>query len=103
VREDVVSPWTTATTRTIRVSFPRGRRVWTQQLTTSLDGQLSATSGGSNDIQLIDQGRSVARGTWTAGGGKSLAYQVCGRRSVQVRITRGGGGPRNVVLRLTQP
>jgi hypothetical protein len=102
LREDVVNPWTASTTRTIRVRFTGSRRVWTQQVTTPLDGQLSATSGGSNDIQLIDDGHSVARGTWTTGGGKALAYQVCGRRSVGLRVARVGTA-RTIMLKLTQP
>src|SRR4051812_45836728 len=102
LREDVVAPWTAASTRTIRVRFTGARRVWTQRLTTPLDGDLSAVSASANDIQLLESGRSVARGAWTTGGGKSLAYHVCGRRSVDLRVAR-LGSRRTIVLKLTQP
>jgi hypothetical protein len=102
LREDVVAPWTAASTRTIRVRFTGARRVWTQRVTTPLDGDLSAASAAANDIQLLDAGRTVARGAWTTGGGKSLAYHVCGRRSVDLRITR-VGSRRTLVLKVTQP
>jgi hypothetical protein len=102
LREDVLNPWAAPTTRSIRVRFTGRRRVWTQQVVTALDGQLSATSVGANDVQLLDGGRSVARAAWTTGGGKSLAYQVCGRRTVALRVAR-VGSERTVVLKLTQP
>ena len=102
LREDVLNPWSGTATKMIRVRFPIGRRVWTQKLTTTLDGQLSLSAGGSTDIQLMEAGRSLARGTWTSSGGKSLAYQVCGRRSIDLRVIR-VGGPRTLALRLTLP
>lgn len=102
LREDVVNPWSNDTTRTIRVHFSARRRVWTQNLTTPLDGQLSAAAGGSADIQLLGEGHRLVRASWTSGGGKLLAYQVCGRRSVELRVAR-GGGPRTVTIELSQP
>ena len=102
VRDDVLHPWTAPATQTIRVVFGAHRRVWTRKLATHLDGQLSAQIGGSTDLQLLGGGRSLAPGTWTAGGGKAVDYQVCGRRSVDVRVTR-YGGPRSLTLRLSLP
>jgi hypothetical protein len=102
VREDVRSPWTASPTRTIRIRFSGRRRVWTQRLPTTLDGDLVATSAAPNDFRLVDGGHEVARGAWTTGGGKSLAYQVCGHRSVVLRVTRVGAA-RTVVLKLSQP
>ncbi len=102
LRQDVVEPWTGPTRRTFRVRFAPGRRSWTKTLATPLDGQLSAAAGGPADVQLMDGARSVAGGAWTATGGKSFEYQVCGVRSFVLRVRR-AGGPRTLVLRLVQP
>ena len=102
VRDDVVQPWTAPATQTIRVRFGPHRRVWTRKLVTQLDGQLSAQIGGSSDLQLLGGGRSLAPARWTANGSKALQYQVCGRRSVEVRVTRYGGPP-SLTLRLSLP
>jgi hypothetical protein len=103
LRQDVVTPWTGTTTRTIRARFSTGRRVWARRLATPLDGQLDVASPGSSDVRLTSNGQSLARATWTGGaGGKSLAYQICGRRSVELRVVR-DGGPRAVNLRLSLP
>ena len=102
VRDDVLQPWTVPATQTIRVRFAPHQRVWSRKLVTRLDGQLSAQIGGSNDLQLLGGGRSLAPATWTATGGKALEYQLCGLRSVSVRVTR-FGGPRSLTLRLSLP
>jgi hypothetical protein len=102
VRDDVLQPWTTPATQTIRVRFRPHQRVWTRKLATHLDGQLSAQIGGSSDLQLLGGGRSLAPATWTANGGKALEYQVCGRRSADVRVTRFGAA-RSLTLRLSLP
>jgi hypothetical protein len=96
VRDDVLHPWTGATTRTVRVRFSGARRVSTLQLPTPLDGDLSAASASSTNLQLLDGGHSVAHGA------SSLAYRVCGRRSVALRVTRSGGA-RSLTLRLSLP
>jgi hypothetical protein len=44
---------------------------------------------------LSGDGRTVlATGSWTSSGGKSAEYQVCGARSVRVRVTRSGAAAR---------
>jgi hypothetical protein len=102
LRADVLTPWSSATTHTIRARFLRGRRVLSTRVSTPLDGQLSVAVPGSFDVQLIDRGRSVASAVWSSGGGRSLDYRVCGGRSFELRVTRGGAA-RNVALRVTQP
>jgi hypothetical protein len=102
LREDVLTPWSAPTTRTVRVRFLPGRRVWSTRLSTPLDGELTLTVRGAFDVRLVEGGRSVAQAEWSSGGGRSLAYRVCGDRSLDLRVTRGGSA-RNVALRLTQP
>ena len=82
--------------------FAPRQRVWARKLVTHLDGRLSVQIGGSSDLQLLGGGRSLAPATWTASGGKALEYEVCGRRSVNVRVTR-SGGTRSLTLRLSFP
>jgi hypothetical protein len=83
-------------TKTIRGKFLRQRRTWSTQVTTLLDGDLrlrvTVPGGGADDVTLLSSdGRTVLA---TGSGGKSAEYQVCGARSVRVRVTRGGAAAR---------
>ena len=108
LRQDVLRPWTGPTTKTIRGKFLRGRRTWTTQVTTPLDGdlrlRLSVPGGGADDVTLLSgDGRTLlATGSWSSTGGKSVDYRVCGARSMRVRVTRGGAAAR-FTLRVTAP
>ncbi len=105
LRDDVFDPWTAPTTKTITVAFARGQRTWTQRIDTPLDGALDAqVSPGSDDLQLLaPDGRTVlSQGWWTTTGGKALEYQICGRRSFLLRVTRHSAAPRFTV-RLSAP
>ncbi|HEY8630639.1 MAG TPA: hypothetical protein VIL73_08905 [Gaiellaceae bacterium] len=100
IREDVLHPWVGPTTKTIRGKFLRQRRTWSTQVATLLDGDLrlrvTVPGGGADDVTLLSSdGRTVlATGSWASSGGKSVEYQVCGVRSVRVRVTRGGAAAR---------
>jgi hypothetical protein len=100
LREDVLHPWVGPTTKTIRGKFLRQRRTWSTQVATLLDGDLrlrvTVPGGGADDVTLLSSdGRTVlATGSWASSGGKSAEYQVCGARSVRVRVTRGGAAAR---------
>ena len=108
VREDVVTPWTGATTKKISGKFLRGSRTWSTQVATLLDGDLrlrvTAPGGGGDDVALLSgDGQTVlATGSWDSSGGKSIEYRVCGARSVKVRITRGTTAAR-FTLRVVVP
>jgi hypothetical protein len=108
IREDVLQPWVGPTTKTIRGKFLRGRRNWTTQVATLLDGdlrvRLTVPGGGADDVTLLTgDGRTVlATGSWASTGGKSAEYRVCGARSLRVRVTRGGAAAR-FTLRVTLP
>ena len=106
IREDVLQPWSTRTTRTIHGRFARGRITWTLALAAPLDGTLSLELGtGSDGLKLLDARthQILGRGAWTQTGGKSLDYQVCGLRSLVVSVTRSGRGPRTFSLRISAP
>jgi hypothetical protein len=100
IREDVLHPWVGPTTKTIRGKFLRQRRAWSTQVATFLDGDLrlrvTVPGGGADDVTLLSSdGRTVlATGSWASSGGKSVEYQVCGARSVRVRVTRSGAAAR---------
>lgn len=108
IREDVLHPWVGPTTKTIRGKFLRQRRTWSTQVVTLLDGDLrlrvTVPVGGANDVTLLSgDGRTVlATGSWASSGGKSAEYQVCGARSVRVRVTR-GGAPARFTLQVQTP
>jgi hypothetical protein len=104
VRDDVVNPWVSPPTRTIRARFASGRRSWTMKLATPLDGDLSVRlAQGADDVQLLAGDRRVlARGSWTTNGGRSLAYRICGERSLVLRVTKGAQA-RRFTLAIGEP
>jgi hypothetical protein len=106
IREDVLHPWTGPVATTVRGAFLRRKHVWTSTVPTPLDGdarvELRAARGAIGNVSVVaDDGRTLATGSWTSGGGKSLVYRVCGARSLKLRVTR-AGGPR-FTLRLSVP
>ena len=107
LREDVLHPWAEPVSRTIRARFASKRRSWSASFATPLDGDLQVAvtvpGGGTDDVSLISSdGTTLARGTWSSSGGKSLGYRVCGSRSVRVRVIRRGVSAR-FTLRITAP
>lgn len=108
VREDVLHPWTAPPERKIQAKFLRRSRTWTTMVATPLDGDLllrvTTPGGGADGVTLLSgDGRTVlANGTWSTSGGKSIAYRVCGERSVRVRVARGGAAAR-FTLRVEAP
>jgi len=108
LREDVVHPWQSQSTTTIRGKFLRRSRTWSAQIATPLDGeiriQVNVPGGGADDVNLLSSdGRAVlAAGSWTGSGVKAAEYLVCGKRSLKVRVKRGGAAAR-FSLRVTAP
>jgi hypothetical protein len=103
VREDVLHPWTGPAGRTIQAKFLRRSHTWITTVATPLDGDLrvrvTTPGGGADGVTLLSgDGQTVlANGTWSTSGGKSIAYRVCGERSVRVRVARGGAAARFTV------
>jgi hypothetical protein len=104
VRDDVLQPWTTPTMRTIRARLARGRHVWRMTLATPLDGNLSIRlAQGSDDLDLLNGANTVlAHGYWNINGGKALGYQICGQRSVVIRV-RTDSKQARFTLRISEP
>jgi len=108
VREDVMHPWQSPSTTTIRGKFLRRSRTWNGQIATPLDGeiriQVNVPGGGADDVTLLSRdGRAVlAAGSWNSSGAKVAEYRVCGARSLRVRVKRGGAAAR-FSLRVTTP
>jgi hypothetical protein len=104
LREDVVDPWTGPTTKTVRAKFARHRRVWTSKLATPLDGDLTIRlRQGADDLALIGDAKAVlANASWTSNGGKSVQFQICGQRSLTIRV-RAGGRAAPFTLTITKP
>jgi hypothetical protein len=108
LREDVIHPWESTSTTTIRGKFLRRSRTWNGQVATPLDGeiriQVNVPGGGADDVTLLSRdGRAVlAAGSWNSSGAKVAEYRVCGTRSLRVRLRRGGAATR-FTLRVTTP
>ena len=95
--QDVVQPWTAASTRLFtRVFGKRTAKVWWIPLATTLDGDLriSATvpSGGTYDVALVGANKRtvVRRAQWVGQRVKRLVGSVCGQRSLFVRVAQKG-------------
>jgi hypothetical protein len=108
LREDVIHPWESTSTTTIRGKFLRRSRTWTGQVASPLDGeiriQVNVPGGGADDVTLLSRdGRAVlAAGSWSSSGAKVAEYRVCGTRSLRVRVRRGGAAAR-FALRVATP
>jgi hypothetical protein len=108
LRDDVIHPWESTATTTIRGRFLRRARTWNAQVATPLDGeiriQVKVPGGGADDVTLLSSdGRAVlATGSWDSSGARLAEYRVCGSRSLKVRVRRGGAAAR-FALRVTAP
>jgi hypothetical protein len=107
--QDVVAPWTASrTTRSTRVFGKRTPKVWWIPLATALDGDLriSATmpNGVNAEVALVAPNRRtvLGRAQWVGQRLKHLESQVCGQRSLFVRVTQKGALGR-VRLSVTTP
>ena len=95
-REDVVSPWTTPTTRRLSGMFTKtGKRQWLRTLATPLDGnitiKLSMPAGSRHDVTLLAANGRTVLARWTAftSRTRTITTTVCGQRSMVLRVTRG--------------
>jgi hypothetical protein len=96
VAQDIASPWTGPTVHSLGV---RGQ-VWESPVATPLDGTLTVRLTWPARIVLTgDGGRSMRP---TLHRGRTLSYQVCGERSVTVRVTSRNETPGST-LRVVTP
>jgi hypothetical protein len=107
VQDDVLRPWAPSPQRRIVGRFRNKARTWTRAIATPLDGDLELSLrmplGAGHSLELLDsRGAVVASGLWSGSSVRTLRYQVCGERTVRVRVGRVGGAPR-FELRATVP
>lgn len=106
VEQDVLQPWTAPRSKSLRVRFPKGKRVWTLRLATPLDGQLDVNvmlpAGALDDVSVVGDGHVLAQGLWSGLHEKRLGFQICGQRSLLLRVGR-KGAPDSFLVRVTQP
>jgi hypothetical protein len=80
VEQDIVNPWLGPTA----LDFRAHGKVWEHRVPTPLDGTLTVRLARSAGLVLIgDDGRALRP---TIERKRSLAYQICGQRSVTVRV-----------------
>jgi hypothetical protein len=91
VEQDVEAPWTGPTAH----SFRTHGAAWKHRVATPLDGTLTVRLSSPARVRLTGNGQPLAPTTHRGG---LLAYQVCGERSVTLRVIG-----RRVDLRVTTP
>jgi hypothetical protein len=101
---DVLQPWATSTRTTFKHRFTtKGTRLWSIPIATPLDGDLaisiSLPKGGIQDVTLVDATRktTLATGLWSSTKTKHITTQVCGARSLVLKVEQGGAYGRIVV------
>ncbi|MDX6510688.1 MAG: hypothetical protein QOE36_192 [Gaiellaceae bacterium] len=108
VREDVVAPWQTPAARAIKGGLRgTGTRRWQRTLATPLDGDVSVALsfplGGAYALTArAADGTVLAAGASTGTGRMRLALQICGQRTVVLRVVR-LGAPGAFTLRIAEP
>ena len=109
--QDVTQPYAPGTGRTLRATLAaRGRPAWSLQLSTPLDGLLTATlnlpATRVYDLVLTaaDGGTVLASSHWSGTRTRTLAFTICGERQVTLRVTRSSfASPGPFTLTLTRP
>jgi hypothetical protein len=106
IREDVLHPWAAPAPAKFNTRFHGKDRTWTTTIATPLDGalrvELTVPNGGVDDAVLSGGASRPVAAAWIGPGRKSLTYQVCGARSVRLRVTRGTAVAR-FTLRVSVP
>lgn len=96
VEQDVISPWNGPTA----LSFHVRGGAWERRLPTPLDGMLTVRLTGPARLTLVGDDGQPMRATTQHG--RSLAYQVCGQRSVTAHVISRNAS-RRLDLRITTP
>lgn len=109
VDDDVVRPWSAPSPTGIVARFrSKGPKIWTRKVATPLDGifslKLTMPAGALYDATVLgaDAKTVVARTLWSGTGEKSATSQVCGERSLTIRVVR-RGVPGRFSIALTRP
>lgn len=109
VEDDVMKPWSaSSSTRLVARFRTSGPKVWTRKVATPLDGIFSLAvtlpRGGLYDVTAVaaDGKTVVARALWAGTAEKSATFQICGERSLAIRIVR-RGAPGRFSIAMTRP
>lgn len=101
---DVLQPWVAPGRVGFKHRFTvKGKRVWSIPISTPLDGDLtvaiSLPKGGLYDVVLVDTARKtiVATGLWSGATTKRISTQVCGARTLVLKVSRRGAYGRAAV------
>jgi hypothetical protein len=102
--DDVLQPWAASSKAGFKHRFTvKGKRVWSIPISTPLDGDLtiaiSLPRGGTYGAVLLDTARkrTVATALWSGATTKRISTQICGSRSLTLRVTQRGAYGRVVV------
>jgi hypothetical protein len=97
VERDVLQPWTTGHSTVYRRQFTKkGKKVWLFSLQTALDGNIVITAnlprGGLQEVALVGANRrTVLKRAFRSGSRtKRITTNVCGQRSLFLRVTQKG-------------
>jgi hypothetical protein len=97
IEQDIVSPWTGPTEHVFRTRAP----VWARRVATPLDGTLTVRLAAPARLALVGDDGQAMRPTGRRG--MTVTYQVCGERSVAIRVTAPRNRAGQVQLRVTTP
>ena len=90
VEKDVLLPWSGPGVRVLHVRIPHGDRAWAQRLATPLDGTFRVTlpRGLRAVVSVVgDDDRPLRRTDLFPRRPTPLDFEICGQRSVTVRVT----------------
>jgi hypothetical protein len=105
---DVLQPWAKNRSTSFRRTFGRRTKVWWIPLQTPLDGELvleaRVSKKGLFGVALVGPDRKTVlrRGQWVGQRVKRTRTNVCGQRTMFVRVTR-NGPPGNVKITVSAP
>jgi hypothetical protein len=64
--------------------------------------KVTLPAGALDDVSVVGDGHVLAQGLWSGLHEKTLGYQICGQRSLVLRVAR-KGAPESFAVRVTQP
>jgi hypothetical protein len=95
--DDVLKPWSPSPPTQMAARFgAKGPKTWTRKVATPLDGiftlKMTIPLGALYDATVLaaDGKTVVARALWAGSAEKTATFQICGERSLTIRVVRRG-------------
>ena len=95
--DDVLKPWSPSPPTRMAARFgAKGPKTWTRKIATPLDGIVSLAMtmplGALYDATVVgpDGKTIIARALWSGKSEKTASFQICGERSLTIRVVRHG-------------